>query len=327
MKHENTYLVTGATGFIGRIFCAGLGKHGRVRALLRTPQEGPWDEVVVGDLTDKRLTGWLSGAVDGVDAVFHLAGKTDDMKTSRRDEGIFYRVNLDGTARLLEVAAASGVARFVYLSSIKAMGSGGDHCLDENSPARPTTPYGRSKKAAEEIVLGTSDVAHVCVLRPCPVYGPGSKGNLIRMIRAVAKGVFPPVPDTGNARSMVHVEDVAQALVLSAEKDEANGRVFIVTDGRTYSTRQIYEWICQALGRPIPSWRIPAGVLRAMAKSGDGIGAFTGRRFVFDSNTYDRLLGSAHYDSARIRETLGFQPRWDLERALPAMVRHALSRE
>jgi nucleoside-diphosphate-sugar epimerase len=119
---------------------------------------------------------------------------------------------------------------------------------------------------------------------------------------------------------MVHVEDVAQALMLSADKEEANGRVFIVTDGQSYTTRQIYEWICEALGRQIPSWRIPAGGLRAMARIGDGIGALTGRNFVFDSKTYDRLLGSSHYDSTRIRDTLGYAPRWDLPKALPGMI-------
>jgi nucleoside-diphosphate-sugar epimerase len=124
---------------------------------------------------------------------------------------------------------------------------------------------------------------------------------------------------------MVHVEDVAQALMLSADKEEANGRIFIVTDGLTYTTRQIYEWICETLDKRVPSWRIPARGLRLMAKIGDGIGAFSGRNFVFNSTTYDRLLGSSHYDSSRIRRLLGYTPRWDLRRALPDMIRHAKS--
>ncbi|MEJ2721087.1 MAG: NAD-dependent epimerase/dehydratase family protein [bacterium] len=321
MTNDHTYLVTGATGFIGRACCAALTNRGRVRALIRERQDGPWDEVSIADLGEEDSTASIFRATEAIDTIFHLAAKTDDMKTSRRDEGIFQRVNRDGTSRLLRAACASGVRRFVYLSSIKAMGSGGDRCLNEDSSPQPSTPYGLSKRAAEEIVLTSGCVSHVCVLRPCPVYGAGSKGNLARMIRAVANGVFPPVPDTKNARSMVHVEDVVEALLLSAEKKEANGRVFIVSDGRTYSTRQIYEWISDALDRRIPPWRVPAGVFRALAKFGDGIEAVTGRRFVFDSQTYNRLLGSASYDSTRIREVLGFEPRWDLESALPDMVR------
>jgi UDP-glucose 4-epimerase len=324
---DKTFLVTGATGFVGRVLCAELKNRGRVRALVRdaASEPGSWDEVVGCDLAGDHTARSLRDALEGVDTVFHLAGKTDDMKTSKRDEGVFSRVNFDGTAVLVEAAAAAGVGGLVYLSSIKAMGTGGDDCVDESSPVNPTTPYGRSKLAAEEIVLGCADVPHVSVLRSCPVYGVGAKGNLTRMIRAVAKGIFPPVPDTGNVRSMVHVEDVTQALLLSAEKDEANGRVFIVTDGRRYTTRDIYELICKALGRRVPPWRIPAVGLRVLARIGDGIGTLTGRNFVFDSKTYDRLLGSAYYDSKRICATLGFHPRWDLEKALPEMVRHVLS--
>ncbi|UCG51217.1 MAG: NAD-dependent epimerase/dehydratase family protein [Candidatus Latescibacterota bacterium] len=317
MKQGKRFLVTGGSGFIGRVLCERLRLHGWVRALVRRKTDGPWDEAVCHDLTTATS---LEDAVRDIDTVFHLAGKTDDSKTSTRDATLFYRVNYDGTARLVEAAAASGVERLVYLSSIKAMGSGSEARLNESSPAKPNTPYGRSKRAAEDLVLGSNDVAHACVLRSSPVYGVGSKGNLARMIRAVARGMFPPPPDTGNVRSMVHVDDVVQALMLSVEKEEANGRVFIVTDGNGYSTRQIYEWICQALGRNVPSWRIPAALLRTVAKVGDGIGLFTGRKFVFDTRTYDKLLGSAHFDSTRIRDSLGYRPQWDLERALPSMV-------
>jgi nucleoside-diphosphate-sugar epimerase len=141
------------------------------------------------------------------------------------------------------------------------------------------------------------------------------------MIRAVSKGYFPPIPDTHNERSMVHVEDLAHALVLSAEKDEANRRVFIVTDGLTYSTRQMYEWVCRALGRNVPSWSIPLAVFRAAAKVGDGLGRLAGRSLGINSVMLERLFGSAHYDSTRLHQTLGYRPRWSLENALPAMVR------
>jgi nucleoside-diphosphate-sugar epimerase len=119
---------------------------------------------------------------------------------------------------------------------------------------------------------------------------------------------------------MVHVEDVAQALILSAEKNEANRRVFIVTDGRVYSTRQIYEWVCRSMGRDVPSWSVPLPFLRAVARMGDGLGKLTGRNLGFNSLMLDRLFGSAHYDSTRLHQTLGYRPRWNLESALPEMV-------
>ncbi len=121
---------------------------------------------------------------------------------------------------------------------------------------------------------------------------------------------------------MVHVEDLARALILASEKEESNQRVYLVSDGLEYSTRQMYEWICEELGRAVPSWSIPLPILRVFARVGDGIGWAARRPFIFNSLTMDRLMGSARYDSTRIQMELGFQPEWDLKRALPGMVRH-----
>jgi nucleoside-diphosphate-sugar epimerase len=313
VTEERGYLVTGASGFVGRALCAKLKGSGRVRALFRRPADGPWDEAITLDLSEGDT---LPRALAGVDTVFHLAGKTDDSRTAPGEAGVFQRVNVDGTRRLVDASAASGVSKFVYLSSIKAMGTGSDGCIDESAPARETTPYGRSKRAAEELVLGSRSIRHVCVLRSSPVYGAGSKGNLSRMIAAMARGYFPPVPRTRNARSMVHVEDLADALMLAAEKDAANRRVFIVTDGRAYSTRQIYEWACASMGRRPPRWSVPAVVFKGAGKLGDALGAMTGKTPAFNTGMVERLLGSAWYDSGLITQTLGFKPKRNLEEAL-----------
>lgn len=317
MTASREFLVTGASGFVGRELCRQLAAAGRIRALFRRDAEGPWDETFKIDMSTDQP---LAAAVSGVDTVYHLAARTDDTRTAPKDTDVFHKINLIGTMRLFDAAARAGVKRFVYLSSIKAMGTGGGDKLDEDSPAKPVTPYGRSKKAAEEYVLA-GGIAHVTALRSTPVYGPGSKGNLARMIGAVSRGKFPPVPSVGNARSMVHVEDLARALILASEKEEANGRVYLVSDGLEYSTRQMYEWICEELGRAVPSWSIPLPVLRLMARVGDGIGWASRRPFIFNSVMLDRLLGSARYDSKRIQTELDFQPEWNLKRALPGMVR------
>jgi nucleoside-diphosphate-sugar epimerase len=319
MTDSRVFLVTGASGFVGRALCRALRGKGRVRGLFRLSADGPWDESVTADLAE----GLPAGALDGVDTVFHLAAKTDDGRTPPSDQGVFQRVNAEGTARLVAAAAAAGVERFVLASSIKAMGPSGRACLDESAPARPTTPYGRSKKEAEDLVLGEPRVRHACVARAVPVYGAGSKGNLARMIEAMNRGLFPPLPETKNARSMVHVDDLARALCLCAEKPEAAGRVFIVTDGRGYSTREIYERVCEAAGRTPPRWSVPPAALRAAGTLGDALGRLTGRPFAITSAMVERLLGSAWYDSSLIARALGFAPEWNLERALPEMVRAA----
>ena len=316
MTGSRVYLVTGASGFVGGALCRALRGKGRIRALFRRPAEGPWDERVLADLAEEIPR----GALDGVDTVFHLAAKTDDGWTSPADEGVFHRVNTEGTARLVDASVSAGVTRFVLLSSIKAMGPSGGACLGETAPARPSTPYGRSKKEAEDLLLGAGGIRHVCVARAAPVYGAGSKGNLARMIASVNRGMFPPLPDTKNERSMVHVDDLARALCLCAEEDDAAGRVFIVTDGRRYSTRQVYEWVCEATGKKKPRWSIPPFVFHAAGALGDAVGRLRGKPFAVNSGTVDRLLGSACYDSSLVARTLGFSPEWDLERALPEMV-------
>jgi nucleoside-diphosphate-sugar epimerase len=164
------------------------------------------------------------------------------------------------------------------------------------------------------------------VLRFPLVYGPALKGNLERMIHAVAAGRFPPVPRLENRRSMLHVDDAVQALWLAARSEGAPGNVYTVTDGPGYSTRFVYESIREALGRPAPGWAVPAGILRGAARVGDLAGAITRRRWPIDTAAYQKLFGSAQFESDRIRRELGFEPRRSLGEAMPAIVA-SLSRQ
>ena len=316
MTLQPVYLVTGANGFVGRVLCRHLRPRGRVRALLRRPAEGPWDETVVADLS---VDSPLEDAVDGVQSVFHLAGKAHDVDR-RAGPAAYQELNVEGTGRLLAACGRAGVSGLVFLSTVKAMGEGGNTRMGESAPARPRSPYGCSKRRAEIQVLETDCVPHRSVLRSTLVYGSGAKGNLARMIRSVERGFFPPIPQTHNRRSMVHVEDLVQALMLAARKPAANGRVFIVSDGRDYSTRDLYEWICYALCRRVPPWTVPERSLRMLARLGDGFGKVLGRPFPFDSASFEKLLGSACYDSTLIREALGYHATRSLKDEIPEMV-------
>jgi len=310
-------LITGASGFIGRTLCSQLSERGwHLRALIRRPATGPWHETVIGDLENLAP----GNIAEGFDTVFHLAGKAHALSEARQDEKEYFRINTEGTRRILEAAKFSGVRRFVFFSSVKTINEGSSECLDETSLCFPVTPYGKSKLKAERLVLEGYYVPEPVVLRLSMVYGPSPKGNLPRMIEAVAKGNFPPIPEFGNQRSMVHVEDVAQAAILAAEKPEAIGQTFLVTDGQPYSSRELYEWICQALGKSAPAWRIPEVVFRGLAKIGDAIGALRGRRFIFDSDTLEKLAGSAWYSSQKIEKELGFLAHHHLRESLPDII-------
>ena len=317
-------LVTGASGFIGRHLVEWLLRKGcSVRVLVHKsvpPAEWPAHvEVVVGDVCDL----WaMKAAAVGCKTVYHLAGKAHALTEMKSDESVYRALNTGGTSHVLEAAVAGGAKAFVLFSSVKAMGEGGSRCLDESFDGSPVTAYGRSKLEAEHVALeiGRRTGLHVACLR-CPlVYGPGNKGNLFQMIAAINRGVFPPLREIGNRRSMVHVIDVVQAAVLAAATPAANGQCYIVTDGQVYSTRKLYELICSALGKPIPSWHVPQWTLRGLGKVGDVIGKISGKRFLFDSNALDKLIGMAWYSSEKIAHQLGYQPSITFPDALPEMV-------
>lgn len=317
-------LVTGATGFIGRQLCLRLQVLGvRVTAVGRHAADGPWDQFQLCDLAE----GSACPDLTGVDTVFHLAGKAHALAETKQDEAEYFRINADGTQRMLAAAQQAGVRRFVLFSSVKAMGEGGYECLDETVTFQPMTPYGASKLVAEKLVLEGGYVPEPVVLRPSMVYGASEKGNLPRMIRAVRAGHFPPLPEVANRRSMVHVEDMVTAACLAADKPEAVGQLFNVTDGTPYSTRQMYEWICETVDKAVPGWTVPLSLLAALARMGDLIGRLRGRRFLFDSDALGKLIGSACYDSGKIEQMLGFTPMHHLHDSLPAIVGHLESLE
>lgn len=311
-------LVTGASGFIGPSLCRRLKQRGfRVRAVMRRRATGPWDESVQVRLGDEPLP---PGLVSGVDVVFHLAGKAHALADRANCADEYRRANVQSTLDLLAAAEQEGVRAFVYFSSIKAMGEGGEEEQDEDVVPSPTSPYGQSKLEAERAVLTTERIPHPVVLRPTLVYGPEPKGHLALMIRAVRQGWFPPLPELGSGRSMIHRDDLVEAAVLAAFDPRAARRTYILTDGRAYTTRQIHQSILGALGRPTPGWSLPLWILVAAARTGDWIGRVRGRRFLFDSAMLDKLVGSARYSGEGIRRELGFSPRRNLLEAMPEMV-------
>lgn len=326
--------MTGAAGFLGVRLTQRLAQVGFiVRGFDRVPVEACCHETITGDVAQATTR----HVCDRIDTVFHLAGKVHALSEVKQDDEEYFRVNTEGTRHVLETAQTAGVRRFVFFSTVKAMSrdgvaalgaddrrqrteGGGMRAFTEEDLVEPDTPYGKSKLEAEKLVLHGGYVPEPVVLRLCMVYGPGAKGNLQKMLQAVANHRFPPLPEVNNKRSMVHVEDAVKAAMLAAERSEAVGQPFIVSDGHSYSTRKMYELMCQALGRRPVGWSIPVPCLRALGLAGDSIGRLRGRRFVFDSDALEKLIGSAWFSSRKIETMLGFKPDWNLEKAMPEMV-------
>lgn len=311
-------LVSGATGFIAqRLFrslreaglpCVGLARSGIVGAAMR-----------IADLADKSA---LTAACTGMDRVFHCAGYAHAFSSlSGDDSALHWQINFEGTRNLVEAAGAAGVKRFVFLSSVKAMAEPGSVAADEDLGGEPATAYGKAKRAAETAVLeaGQRYGMHVVNLRLAMVYGAGGRGNLERMGRLVRRGLFPPLPETGNHRSLVHVDDVVAAMRLVADDDRANGRTYIVAAPEAPSGRQLYDALRQVLGMAPLAWEVPAVLLRIGGRVGDGLEALTQRRMPLDSEALERLLGSAWFSPARIERELGWRAQVSLVDGLAEM--------
>jgi UDP-glucose 4-epimerase len=310
-------LVTGADGFIGRALRRRLEAEGtRVFSLSRNAHGA---DTIAVDLGRDPVIG-----LDDVrpDAVFHLAGRVHLMDEGPDAEAEHMRVTVEGTRLLLQAAADAGASVFVFFSSCAVMPEGSASELDETTLPAPTTPYGRAKLRAEEFVLGMnakSGMRTVCLRLPM-VYGPGHKGHLPRMITAIDRGIFPPLPQYAGKRSLVHVEDAADAAILVAQRPEAAGKVFIVAEPRAYSSREIYEIVLHSLGRRPPAWHVPRAALASIALVGDLGERLSRRRLPFDTAALSKLSRPAIFSSAKIERELGFKPAKSFAIAAPDLV-------
>jgi UDP-glucose 4-epimerase len=287
-------LITGATGFVGlRLLKLLLKLKYEIRIISRRPL--PNFESIICDLETDHIP---AKVFDNVFTVFHLAGHTHDLRTISTFEKQYYAVNVNASVRLAKLAKQFGVKRFVYVSSVKAGGINvSDKCLTEEDQKEPDGIYGKTKREAELKILeiGRQSDMHVSIVRPSLVYGNGVKGNLALMHRGIEQGWFPPLPDTGNRRSMIHVDDLVKALLLVAKNDKANREIFIATDGVPHSSREIYEAVCHVVGKSVPAWSIPRFIFEGLALLNPRI-----------RNKVDKLLGDEYYSSAKL-EGLGFR--------------------
>ena len=296
-------LVSGATGFIGSRLTVFL-RHNKydLRFLSRNFQS---EDTFECDLLTDSVP---HDALSNIDTVFHLAGFAHDMRDTSEVKDLYYKLNVNATVQLANLAAKSGVKKFVFVSSVKAGGTSNlDKCADENDLSYFDDFYGETKREAELKLLEISKKSsmNVSIIRPSLVYGPKMKGNLRLMLVGIEKGWFPPLPETGNQRSMIHVDDLVRAILLVAENDHANGEIFIATDGNSYSSNQIYRAMSKSLDKSIKNWVVPNIFFISLAKIGNVVNKLL--PFPFDSYSYQKLLGDECYSSKKIQTILGFK--------------------
>jgi nucleoside-diphosphate-sugar epimerase len=262
-------LITGGTGFIGsRLGLRYLAGEHPVLILGQenTPAESSNRKLLeekgarirLASVTQKEL---LPELLKGVDVVYHLAAAQHEVNVPDQR---FRDVNVQGTANLLEASVIAGVKRFVHGSTIGVYGPGMEGRIDENSPLQPDNIYGKTKLEGENVVLSFKDRLPVVILRIPETYGPGDR-RLLKLFKAIRKGVFIMIGDGKNLHHLIHIDDLIDAFSLAAEHPEAIGNIFVVAGEKPVTTNEMVAVIAARMGTRIPGYRVPLSALLFLA--------------------------------------------------------------
>jgi nucleoside-diphosphate-sugar epimerase len=289
----NRFLVTGGDGFIGkRLLSLMNSKKFKVKLIARKSKLNY--ETYICNLGADNIP---LDALNSVDTVIHMAGLAHETKYNVNSYRLYYETNVTATIDLANAAEMKGVKNFIFVSSTKAGGNPANgNCANENDFSEPEGSYGKSKFQAELKLLEISKNSkmNISIIRPALVYGPEMKGNLKLMLNGIKKGFFPPLPETGNKKSLIHVDDLVRAILFLAESNGINGEIFIATDGEKYSSRDIYNNMRFVLEKKIVRWSVPKFLFDAFALISPSI------RYKLD-----KLLDDQCYSSEKLN-SLGF---------------------
>lgn len=310
-----TSLVTGASGFVGGHLTARLLRSGSpVRGLVRTPDHAlaaAGVEGVVGDLHDEDV---LTRATRGVDVVYHAAAVTLGMR------GDLWATNVEGTRSLVRASVANDVGRFVFLSSVSVYRPPLAPVIDEDAPIGGFESYGRSKAAGEGIVreVAGDRIEHV-ILRPCQIYGCNDNSGYTGRLLGVLAARRVPVARGPTRFSLIHVDDVVDAIVAAGTHPAAAGGVFNIAGAGQTSLRELAD-IAPGASRPLT---IPRPVLRTALSARWLLAAARNpnvrpilRSYAHDTLRGSMWLGGPDYLTTRARTKLRFVPSVDPAKAL-----------
>jgi nucleoside-diphosphate-sugar epimerase len=306
-------LVTGAGGFIGRALCAHLSEHGvaHVAAVRSLAANEPLPHSQVIALGDFAAAEW-DAALSGVDSIIHLAGRAHMEPGHDADPTAHIVANVHVTRRLLDAAAKAGIRRVVFASTVKVYGevTRGRRPFRAGDPARPRDAYALSKAEAEAVLWQACREHGIegVVLRLPLTYGPGVKGNFLRLLEAIATGHPLPLAGVTNRRSLLYVGNAVSAIEVALTSAALVGETLPIADAQSVSTPDLIKELAGALGTTPRLSRVPTSLLRAAA-------VLFGRR-----GASTRLLGSLEVDAARFCELAPWSPPFERADGLAATV-------
>lgn len=301
-------VVTGASGFVGVPTCRLLAEAGhRVIAAGRTPPAGLGAlRIEFRQIPDFADPSACDTALAGADVVVHLAGRAHVGARDPDAGALYHRGNVEVTERLAEAAVRHSIKRFVMVSSIKVNGEATtDRPFRADDPPAPEDDYGRTKLLAEQSLQRTAgDRMPWVIIRPPLMYGPGVKGNFVRLMRIARARLPVPFGSITNRRDLLYVDSLADLILCVIDHPAAVGRVFLVRDGEPVSTPALHTAIASSLGVRAHIWPCPPSLLE------------TAGRLASKTGEVRRLVGNLEIDDSETRAVLGWTSRVKLVEGL-----------
>ena len=286
-------LITGLSGFVGQNLKAYLEAQakGDIQALVRKKNGNAAKEITYDDFfADQSVS---------AEHYIHLAGKAHDLKKTANDEE-YFEVNYGLTRKLYDRFLEDQNAKtFIFVSSVKAAKDKVDGVLTEDTACDPVTPYGKSKRMAEEYILShLPENKRVYILRPCMIHGPGNKGNLNLLFSFAKIGLPYPLAAFDNQRSFLSVDNLTFVIGRLMEKEVPSG-VYHLSDDGTFSTNELIAMMAQSLGKSPQLLKVPASLIQGIAKLGDKL------KLPLNSERLQKLTESYVVSNAKIKAALG----------------------
>ena len=296
MTRKTNILITGAYGFVGSNLSIFLKNEMdcNLIALDIKQEQGLYDSFFSWNEVENIC--W-----DELDAVIHLAGMAHDTKNTT-EESKYFEINTELTKRVFDLFSASKAKNFIFFSSVKAATDRvNGNALTEEIVCNPKTPYGRSKRAAEEYIAANNGFElpnkSSYVLRPAMIHGKGNKGNLNLLYKVVTKGIPWPLGRFDNLRSFMGIDNLCFIIKNLIEKDIASG-IYNVADDKPLSTNMLIALIAKSQGKKPVIWGIGKGVIKCIAKVGDII------HLPLNSERLMKLTENFVVDNSKIKNAL-----------------------
>ena len=317
LVNKKSILVTGASGFIGNALCEELEKlnYYVIRGIHKNRKNEYFkpNKVVILDLNEENLDKWRKSLLN-IDCVIHCAGKSDEKNTVQKRE--LKLINTNGTINLINQCVNNDIKKFIFISSIKVNGEKSlplkrnnrdiFYKIDENDIPNPKSEYGKSKFDAENGIIQISKKNKIdfTIIRSPIVYGPGLKGNILKLIKLLDLNIPLPFKNINNKRSLIYIKNLIDLIITCVESPNSKNQIFLASDDHALSTTELLENIKNELNLQSRLFYFPKFLLEFSFK-------IIGKKFIFD-----RLFDSLFVSNLKSKKVLGWKPVADIREGL-----------